>query len=189
MPSPKVTAYAAAIIAAATWWLWGSGVFAWRDMLVLEHPTMVVGLDLPARNAPQDWVLGVAGQVLPATWVLRAYVLTGAILGAVGAIRLATGPLGQCATLTLTLLNPFVLERLLQGQWALAVAAWLAPAVWAFRHHTPHGACPGVPRVADPQWGDLAGHHRPCRAAPLAGPVWLPGVMVTLADPLPPGDE
>lgn len=137
MPSPKVTAYAAAIIAAATWWLWGSGVFAWRDMLVLEHPTMVVGLDLPARNAPQDWVLGVAGQVLPATWVLRAYVLTGAILGAVGAIRLATGPLGQCATLTLTLLNPFVLERLLQGQWALAVAAWLAPAVWAFRHHTP----------------------------------------------------
>lgn len=97
-----------------------------RDMVVLDHPALSLGAfgfgDLPARNAPQDGALAVLGAVLPASWVARA-----AILGAAawGCFHLRKHP----AAMVLLLINPFVVERLLQGQWSLVIAAWVLPIV------------------------------------------------------------
>lgn len=116
------------------------GVLAHRDMLVLDSPALSVGAfgfgDLPARNAPQDGLLALAGLVLPASWLARALIAAGAVAGVGGAVALVRhvggGPVAAAAAVTLTLLNPAVVERLLQGQWSLAVAGWLLPAIaWA----------------------------------------------------------
>ena len=42
---------------------------------------------------------------------------------------LGRGTFGRAAAMTVAVWNPFVVERLLQGQWSLAVAAWLLPLV------------------------------------------------------------
>lgn len=116
------------------------GMLAHRDMLVLDSPALSAGAfgfgDLPARNAPQDGLLALAGLVLPASWLARGILALGTVAGAGGAVALVRhvggGPVAAAAGATLTLLNPAMVERLLQGQWSLAVAGWLLPAIaWA----------------------------------------------------------
>ena len=131
--------WAGLLIALLLWPLALPGQLALRDMLVLDSPALspaALGTgDLPARNAPQDGLLAVAGTILPASWVARGLLLAGALAGAWGAVLLArTRHAGQVATLvavTLTLWNPGVVERLLQGHWSLVIAAWLLPLIAA----------------------------------------------------------
>lgn len=117
------------------------GILAHRDMLVLDQPGLIPGAlgfgDLPARNVPQDGLLAVVGAVVPASWFARVLIAGGATLGVVGSAMLAkecgaTGPAVGAAMLVGGL-NPGVVERLLQGQWSLAIAIWVLPLIcWAF---------------------------------------------------------
>ncbi|MDO5512360.1 hypothetical protein [Corynebacterium sp.] len=135
-----------ALIVAVLWPLAAPGQLALRDMLVLDSPALSAGAlgtgDLPARNAPQDGVLALVGQVLPASWVARGLIVGGAVAGAYGALLLArtqgASRLSTLAALTLYLWNPFTVERLLQGHWSLVIAAWLLPLIAAtgLRGHT-----------------------------------------------------
>lgn len=127
------------LIVALLWPLVLPGQLALRDMLILDSPALSPGAlgtgDLPARNAPQDGLLALFGAFLPASWVARALILTGAVAGAVGAVWLAraqgAGRFSALVSLTLVLWNPFVVERLLQGHWSLVIAGWLLPLIAA----------------------------------------------------------
>ena len=131
--------WAAVLIGALLWPLLLPGELALRDMVVLDSPALSAGAlgtgDLPARNAPQDGLLALLGGVLPASWVARAFLVGGAVAGAYGAVLLArhqgAGRLPTLAALTLTLWNPYTVERLLQGHWSLVIAAWLLPLIAA----------------------------------------------------------
>ena len=107
-----------------------AAAFALRDMMVLPDMALTrasLGFgDLPARNVPQDALLGlVPFPVL----LVRVLVIGAATAAAVAGHRLGTHPLGKAAAMTVAVWNPLVIERLLQGQWSLAVAAWLIPLV------------------------------------------------------------
>lgn len=133
--------WSAVLIGGLLWSLAAPGVLLYRDMSVFDHMALhqsALGFgDVPARNAPQDGALALLGFVLPASWVARGLLLVGSVWGAWGAAAVAkharAGVLGTLLALTVTLVNPFVVERLLQGQWSLVIAAWLLPgiAVWA----------------------------------------------------------
>lgn len=104
-----------------------------RDMVVLPHPALThaaLGFgDLPARSAPQDGVLAVVGRVMPATWFVAVLMVASASAAAWVAARVGSRPWSKAAAMTVAVWNPFVVERMLQGQWSLALAAWLLPAV------------------------------------------------------------
>ncbi|WJZ03850.1 hypothetical protein CFREI_12980 [Corynebacterium freiburgense] len=97
-----------------------------RDMVVLDNLALSLGAfgfgDLPARNAPQDGALALLGKIVPASWVARAAIF-GAAIWACWSFR--THP----AAALILLVNPFIIERLLQGHWSLVIAAWLLPIV------------------------------------------------------------
>lgn len=123
--------YGGALVLALTWpFLVPGEAFAFRDMVVLPEMALTRATlgwgDLPARNVPQDALLA----VLP--WpvlFVRALVVGAAGVAAWSGWHLGRTPLGKAAAMTVAVWNPFVVERLLQGQWSLAVAAWLLPAV------------------------------------------------------------
>lgn len=136
-----IVAWCSFLIGALLWPFATPGGLLHRDMAVLAHPALspsALGFgDLPARNAPQDGLLALVGMLIDASWFARFLLLSAAILGCVGARDLAracqSGRLGTLLAITMTTANPFVVERLLQGQWSLVVAAWLVPgiAVWS----------------------------------------------------------
>lgn len=133
-----LTAWGVLLVGALTWpflmsFASPSAAFALRDMMVLPHPSLThaaVGFgDLPARSAPQDGVLAVAGTLVPATWFVAALMVVGAGAAAWVGSRVGSRPWTRATAMTVAVWNPFVVERLLQGQWSLALAAWLLPAV------------------------------------------------------------
>lgn len=146
-----LVAVAAACIASVTWPFLLPGELVWRDMVVPADvalsPANFGGGDLPARALPQDGLLALAAQLVPAHWLVRALVIGAAVAAAWGGWRLtrlcapAAGHtsepvvdrrlLGPAAAIAVCVLNPLVVERLLQGQWSIAVAAWLGPAIAA----------------------------------------------------------
>ena len=110
------------------------GEFLWRDMVLLDHPALSASAfgagDLPARNAPQDGVLALFG----GAWLARVFILGAAsasawVAGLWACQRTQFSPWAAAAAMACAVANPFVIERLLQGQWSLAVAAWLAPVI------------------------------------------------------------
>lgn len=124
-------AWAAVLVVAVTWPFMVPGpAFALRDMVVLPdmaltHASLGFG-DLPARNVPQDAVLA----LVPApVLVVRLIVIGAACAAAYAGYRIGASPFGRAAAMTVAVWNPFVIERLLQGQWSLAVAAWLMPLI------------------------------------------------------------
>lgn len=129
-----VKAYGALLVVAVTWpFLVPAGpgeAFALRDMMVFDQMALTRASlgdgDLPARNVPQDALLGIVPWPMLA---LRLIMVGSAAAAAAAAYRLGTNPLGRAAAMTVILWNPFVVERLLQGQWSLVAAAWLLPAV------------------------------------------------------------
>lgn len=121
-----------------TWPLLGDGALVLRDMVVPASPALTdasLGLtDAAARALPQDALLAIAGRFINAAMLVRAVLWLAMIVGGVSAAYLArrligAGLIGQLAATTMTLWNPFVVERLLQGQWSVVVAAVLLPAV------------------------------------------------------------
>ncbi|WP_293771868.1 hypothetical protein [uncultured Corynebacterium sp.] len=138
-PCPGWTlAWGIVLVGLVTWPFFLPGEFLWRDMAVLHHmgftPANFGGGDLPARNAPQDGLLALFSMFLPATWLARAIVISAASAAAWAGWRLsATSP---APAMALAVANPFVIERLLQGQWTLAVAAWLLPVIAAAGERT-----------------------------------------------------
>ena len=132
------------LVLAVCWPFLLPGEFVWRDMVLLDRPAFTASAfgagDLPARNAPQDGVLALVG----GAWLARVFVLGAASAAAWSACRWSLGrahpsPWAAGAAMACTVANPFVIERLLQGQWSLVVAAWLAPVI---------------------AWGCLRGHPR-----------------------------
>lgn len=135
-----------------------------RDMMVAPHPALnAIALgtaDGPPRAIPQDTLLALASAVVPATVLAAGLMVLASLAGAWGAAALARwacerssrtsnpdvpSPLprpavaaAQACAIALTLWNPYVAERLLQGQWTVAAAAMLLPAVayCAVRVHT-----------------------------------------------------
>lgn len=134
--------WAVALVLAVTWPLYSPGELLWRDMAVLHHPGLTAanfgGGDLPARATPQDGLLALFGTLGSAAWLARVLIIASAAAAAVGALWLAKlaargkGALPAVMTaMALAVINPFVIERLLQGQWTLAIAAWLLPLIVA----------------------------------------------------------
>lgn len=108
------------------YWLVGDMVF------VPEQPWKPawLGLDgaLP-RAVPMDAIVSLASQVVPGSWLQRALLLGGLVLGGLGIGRL-TRPLpwyARAAAITLLLWNPWVYERLLIGQWAILLGYLALP--------------------------------------------------------------
>ncbi|PLA27394.1 hypothetical protein CYJ45_09340 [Corynebacterium coyleae] len=123
--------YGALLVLALTWpFLVPGEAFALRDMMVFDSMSLTRASlgwgDLPARNVPQDALLG----ILPyPVLFLRVVMVSAAAAAAWAGWKLGRTPLGQAAAMTVAVWNPFVVERLLQGQWSLAAAAWLLPLV------------------------------------------------------------
>ncbi|MDR7330434.1 hypothetical protein [Corynebacterium guangdongense] len=138
-------AWAVLLVGALTWPLLAPGELAARDMLVLDQPALSAAAlgfgDTAARNVPQDGVLALAGQVVPASWLVRVLIIGAAGLAAGAAAwltrllraraGLAPSAPAAAAAMTVAVLNPFIVERLLQGHWSLVIAAWLLPGVAA----------------------------------------------------------
>ena len=86
-------AYAVFLVGLLLWPLASPGALIHRDMVVVPHPSLSLSTfgcgDLPARNAPQDGVLALAGQLIDASFLARLLLLTAALLGAYGAVALA----------------------------------------------------------------------------------------------------
>ena len=124
-------AYGTLLVIGLTWPFFLPGeAFALRDMMVLPDMALTrasLGFgDLPARNVPQDALLG----LIPfPVFFVRVLIIGAACTAAFAGARLGTHPLGKAAAMTVAVWNPFVIERFLQGQWSLAVAAWLVPLV------------------------------------------------------------
>ncbi|MBD0021867.1 MULTISPECIES: hypothetical protein [Gordonia] len=93
----------------------------------------------PARAVPQDWLLGVLSPVVDGGIVVVALLGVGLVLAGVGFGRLAArvvpaaGHAGACFAAIVSVWNPFVAERLLQGHWSLLVSygalGWVIVAV------------------------------------------------------------
>ena len=183
-----LTAWSVICVGVLLWPLAGAGALIQRDMVVLPHPALSLSAlgfgDLPARGTPQDGVLALAGLLFDATVLARLLLLLAGLAGAAGAAALARHVTGgdrlgpQLAAVTVTIVNPFVVERLVQGHWSLVIAAWLLPGIawagltgnltaltvglWA-ASLTPTGAVLGVVVAVGCSW------HRPRLATAAAG--------------------
>lgn len=136
-------AWGVVLVLAVCWPFVLPGEFLWRDMVLLDRPALSAAAfgagDLPARNAPQDGVLALFG----GAWLARVFILAAASASAWVAGRWVreSSPWAAAAAMACAAANPFIIERLLQGQWSLAVAAWLAPVIaWGCLHARPRVA-------------------------------------------------
>lgn len=105
-----------------------------RDMVVphsMALNDLATGRDGLPRAVPQDTVLAFLSPVVPPPVVVGVLMLAAGYGGAVGAAALAGrfSPVGAFLAPVLTLWNPFVAERLLQGHWSVVLAGVLLPAV------------------------------------------------------------
>lgn len=111
----------------------GPGFWLVGDMVFVPHQppkAAWLGLDgaLP-RAVPMDAIVSALTQVLPGTWVQRLLLVGGLLAGGLGVGRLlCTFPVAaRMAAIALFTWNPWVLERLLIGQWAILLGYLLLP--------------------------------------------------------------
>lgn len=133
----------------------GAPMFLLRDMVIPNHPPLTdaaLGLSsAAARAVPQDTALWALGYFVDASHWVRFGMVGACLIGGLAAAELArrltrhgsgtssvsgaslvpmTPSLAsQLIAPTMLLWNPFVVERLLQGQWSLVIAVLLLPAV------------------------------------------------------------
>jgi hypothetical protein len=95
------------------------------------------------RALPQDFVVALASGLIDGGVVVKTLLVTGLCLAGWGAARLTAtvvpdaGMAGQFVAATITVWNPYVAERLLQGHWSLLVGygclPWVAAAMLRLR--------------------------------------------------------
>jgi hypothetical protein len=108
------------------YWLFGDMVF------VPEQPWksawLGLGGSLP-RAVPMDALISVVTQVVPGSWIQRALLVGGFLLGGIGIGRATRDHAwyARAAAITLLLWNPWVYERLLIGQWAILLGYLALP--------------------------------------------------------------
>ena len=95
------------------------------------------------RALPQDFVVALASGLIDGGVVVKTLLVTGLFLAGWGAARLTAtvvpeaGMAGQFVAVTITVWNPYVAERLLQGHWSLLVGygclPWVAAAMLRLR--------------------------------------------------------
>jgi len=95
------------------------------------------------RALPQDFVVALASGLIDGGVVVKTLLVTGLFLAGWGAARLTAtvvpdaGMAGQFVAATITVWNPYVAERLLQGHWSLLVGygclPWVATATLRLR--------------------------------------------------------
>ncbi|WP_307796751.1 hypothetical protein [Williamsia soli] len=110
-----------------------------RDMVSTprSYPTdSALGLgDSAPRAVPQDWFIAMVSQVIDGGIAVKVLTFAALLLAGVGYGRLArlaipaSGTPGMFAAVVITTWNPYVAERLLQGQWSLlfgyAALGWI----------------------------------------------------------------
>jgi hypothetical protein len=98
--------------------------------------------DAPARAVPQDGLLAMASAAVPGTFVVIVLTWISLALSGLGAgilvSRLVPGWAPSCAAGLVAVWNPWVAERLMQGQWSLlagyAAVPWIlvaAQRIWS----------------------------------------------------------
>ncbi|WP_288813164.1 hypothetical protein [uncultured Gordonia sp.] len=142
-------AAAAAILAPLLPGLIGAGdrYLLYRDAVStprthVTDTTLGIG-DLPPRAVPQDWFLAMVSTVVDGGIVVLAVLAASLVCAGVGYGRLAArlvpgaGRTGAAAATLVSVWNPFVAERLLQGHWSLlagyAALGWILVAVLDLR--------------------------------------------------------
>jgi len=95
------------------------------------------------RALPQDFVVALASGLIDGGVVVKTLLVAGLFLAGWGAARLTAtvvpeaGMAGQFVAVTITVWNPYVAERLLQGHWSLLVGygclPWVAAAMLRLR--------------------------------------------------------
>ena len=116
------------------------------------------------RALPQDFFVALVSGVADGGVVVKALLVAGLWLAGWGAARLAgfvlpeAGLAGQFVAVTITIWNPYVAERLLQGHWSLMVGygclPWVAATVLRLRTST---AAPWAGMCALVFWTAMAG--------------------------------
>ena len=116
------------------------GYLLYRDAVstprsYVTDTTLGIG-DLPPRAVPQDWAVALGSLVVDGGFLVTAILFAALTVGGVGYGRLAArlvpgaGRTGAVAATIVSLWNPFVAERLLQGHWGLLVGygalGWIA---------------------------------------------------------------
>lgn len=144
IPVWALSIFVLAVTGATLWPFWiglaasPDRAFMLRDMMVpfdMAANDLVFGKGgYSPRAVPQDSILAVLSPTLPATALVAAVMLIGAAFGIVGAVKMARdmAGAGRAAQLVCGLFvvwNPYVIERLLQGQWSLTLAVMLLPAI------------------------------------------------------------
>ncbi len=91
--------------------------------------------DLAPRAVPQDWFLALCSAIIDGGVVVKLLIVAAVLLAGVGYGRMALrlvpgcGLAGALAAATVAVWNPFVVERLMQGQWSLllgyAMLGWV----------------------------------------------------------------
>ncbi|WP_078113252.1 hypothetical protein [Gordonia sp. IITR100] len=127
--------------------------------------TLGIG-DLPPRAVPQDWFLAMVSTVVDGGIVVLAVLAAALVCAGVGYGRLAArlvpggGRTGAAAATLVSVWNPFVAERLLQGHWSLlagyAALGWILVAVMDLR---------GRPPLVEPAPSEAAGSSKRRRSA------------------------
>jgi hypothetical protein len=123
--------------------LFGSGYALARDVVFTpQQPVNVDSLGLgssPARAVPLDAIIGLTEHVVDGTWLGR-FAIFGVLAGAGCGIHRVAATWSLPARLVASgfaIWNPFVVERLALGQWALlssyAAMPWLIRAVMRYR--------------------------------------------------------
>mgnify|MGYP005982578479 CR=1 FL=1 len=109
-----------------------------RDMVVphsMALNDLATGADGLPRAVPQDTVLAWLSPLVPPPVTVSVLMLLGGYIGALGSVALVRqvsgGRAGPAAVVApvVTLWNPYVAERLLQGHWSVVLAGVLLPAV------------------------------------------------------------
>lgn len=172
---------------ALCWPLFGAGQLSARDALTVATPVwswdrLGVG-PTPPRAVPQDALLTVVGSVTDAGMVVRIVLIAGLWVGATACGLLTGRVLGTgsravaSAAAAASLLNPFVIGRLAQGQWSLVLGMVLLPAAVTLLSQLP-AAHTRTQRVT--LWGGLAVLCAGCALTPTPGLLLLLGGVVVL---------
>lgn len=111
----------------------------------LSDAALGLGESAP-RAVPQDFAVALVSSVIDGGVVVKALLLGGLWLAGCGAARLVSvllpeaGLAGQSVAITCAIWNPYVAERLLQGQWGLLVGygclPWVAATALAAHERT-----------------------------------------------------